>query len=240
MKRLTLALSRRTSRFFGFVEACGDRRQCEATALFPGLESRYERATKHSCWFLDLKQEPEGGMTETAKPRSYASIGGTAAHGGLHIFVDGCFEPKSRQGGWAFVACRDDVEIASGFGGVENSANNAMEAMALLQALLWVDRNASAEPAIIWSDSRYAVDGCNNLRLIWRHNGWKKIDPNQNARRRTIADAEIWKAIDAQLDRNRLLTVSWCKGHSGNDGNERADQLAELGRLSTGASTRSL
>ena len=187
-----------------------------------------------------FEREPQDGMTEIATPRSGADMAGTTAPEGLHIFVDGCFEPKSRQGGWAFVACRDGVEIASGFGGVENSANNAMESMAVLKAIAWLDSRAAGEPAIIWSDSLHAVNGCNNWRHIWKRNGWKKIDPNQKARRRTIADLEIWEAIDSRLSQNRLLTIAWCKGHSGNGGNERADQLAALGRLSIGASIRSL
>ena len=35
------------------------------------------------------------------------------AHG-LHLFADGCYHPHARQGGWAFVAYRNGVEIASG------------------------------------------------------------------------------------------------------------------------------
>lgn len=151
---------------------------------------------------------------------------------GLHVFADGCYEPRSRQGGWAFVAYRDAVEIAAGCGGETESGNNAMEAMALLAAALWVNGHALGEAAVIWSDSVHAVRGCNSLRPIWKHNGWKKLDANPRARRRTIADAKLWQAIDRQLSQNPLLAVAWCKGHSGIDGNERADRLAEQGRLS--------
>jgi ribonuclease HI len=151
---------------------------------------------------------------------------------GLHVFADGCYEPVSGQGGCAFVAYRDVVEIASDFGGVQDTANNSMELMAVLNAAMWIGSNAMGQPAVIWSDSIYAVKGCNSWRHIWKNNGWRKRGPNAKVRSRTIANPELWKAIDLQLSHNHLLTVAWCKGHSGILGNERADQLADNGRLS--------
>jgi len=161
-----------------------------------------------------------------------ATVGIPEAQHGLHLFVDGCYEPGSGHGGWAFVAYRDAAEIASGFGGVEDSANNSMELTAVLRAAIWINSGASGEPATIWSDSVYAVKGCNSRRHIWKNNGWKKSNPNGTARSRTIANAELWKAVDLQLSQNGLVTIAWCKGHSGIAGNERADALADKGRLS--------
>lgn len=150
----------------------------------------------------------------------------------LYVFADGCYEPVSSEGGWAFVVHRDDAEVACGFGGVKDTANNTTELIALLEAVTWINANATEEAAVVWSDSAYAVKGCNQWRHIWKNNGWKKISANAKARSRTIANPDLWKAIDGQLSRNRLLTIAWCKGHSGLAGNERADELAERGRLS--------
>lgn len=144
----------------------------------------------------------------------------------LHVFADGSFDPKSGDGGWAFVAYRNNVEIASGAGRHPHSANNAMEVLAVLQAAAWINSHALAERAVIWSDSIYAVKGCNSWRRIWRGNGWKKIVPNSRKRSRTIPDAEIWKAVDSELMHNPLISVAWCKGHAGVGGNEKADELA--------------
>jgi ribonuclease HI len=168
--------------------------------------------------------------TELCSPANITGI--TEARHGLQIFADGCYEPISGQGGWAFVAYLNVAEIASDCGGVPNSANNSMELMALLKALIWINCNAIGEPVAIWSDSIYAVKGCNSWRHIWKNNGWRKRGPNANLRSRTIANSELWKAIDLQLSQNHLVTIAWCKGHSGIDGNERADELADNGRLS--------
>ena len=164
---------------------------------------------------------------------SFAPTSGvTEAQHGLHLFADGCYEPGSGHGGWSFVAYRDAVEIASDFGGVDDSSNNAMELTAVLRAAMWINSQTAGEPAIIWSDSVYAVKGCNSRRHIWKNNGWKKSSPNGHGRRRTIDNADLWKAVDRQLSQNALVTIAWCKGHLGIAGNERADALADRGRLS--------
>lgn len=151
---------------------------------------------------------------------------------GLHVFTDGSYEPISGKGGWAFVVYRDGLEIASEFGGAQGSVDNTMELTALLKAALWINSNASGQPAVVWSDSAHTVKGCNSWRQIWKNNGWRKIVPNARARSRTIANRDLWMAIDLQLSRNLLLAIAWCKGHSGIVGNERADTLASHGRQS--------
>ncbi len=158
--------------------------------------------------------------------------GPPGARHGFHVFVDGCHEPGSGHGGWAFVVYRDDTEVASGFGGVERSTNNAMEVTAVLEAILWIENTAAGEPAVIWSDSVYAVDGCNHWRPIWKNNGWKKSNPGGRGRNRPIPDADIWKDVDTRLSGNPSIAIAWCKGHSGIAGNERADALADQGRRS--------
>ena len=150
----------------------------------------------------------------------------------LTVFADGSCEPLSRRGGWAFVAYRDATEIASAFGGVEDTANNTMELIALLNAIQWIEENATEQAVTLWTDSTYAADGCNRWRHIWKNNGWKKITPNAKMRKRAIADADLWQAIDARLVRLSLVTVAWCKSHNGLAGNERADELAAIGRVS--------
>lgn len=148
----------------------------------------------------------------------------------LDVYADGCYEPESGTGGWAFVAYRDGLEVASEFGHVERSSNNAMELMALLKAATWINGHAAGEPSTLWSDSAYGVNGCNHWRHIWKSRGWRKKGPDPKARSRTIADRELWMAIDDALSKNERLQVVWCKGHSGIPGNEKSDKLAEVGR----------
>lgn len=149
---------------------------------------------------------------------------------GLRVFCDGCHEPRSDTGGWAFIAYRDGAEIASGRGGVIGTSSNAMELRALLEAALWLNAHASGEPSILWTDSAYAVNGCLQWRHIWKNRNWRKRGAEPKARSRPVPHVELWTAIDAELSGNASIAVTWCKGHSGLLGNERADRLAEEGR----------
>ena len=163
-----------------------------------------------------------------------ADDGGNAEGAGndIHIYTDGCYEPVSGTGGWAFVAYRGDREVASHSGREERTSNNAMELRALLEAATWVVAQASGEAASLWSDSVYVVTGCNQWRHVWRNSGWRKKSPGSKARSRLVANAELWQDIDAVLSRHERVTVAWCKGHAGIPGNEKADKLAEFGRSS--------
>lgn len=148
----------------------------------------------------------------------------------VEVYADGCYEPSDQSGGWAFVAYCDGLEIASDFGHVASASNNAMELMALLQAAAWIGLHAPDQPSILWSNSVYAVTGCNRWRPIWKSRGWRKKGPDPKARSRAIPDRELWIAIDGILSGNTGITVAWCKGHAGIAGNEKSDELAERGR----------
>lgn len=109
--------------------------------------------------------------------------------------------------------------------------NNAVELTAILNAARWLNVHAANRQAVILTDSRYVLEGCNRWRFIWRGNGWKKIEPDSRRRKRAIADRALWQSLDTALQQNDQITVNWCKAHSGIAGNVRADALATQARL---------
>jgi ribonuclease HI len=157
-----------------------------------------------------------------------------AAHG-LTVFCDGGCVPNPGLGGWAFVVYRGGQEIAHDFGGIDSATNNVAELIALLRAVEWISVNSAGEPTSILSDSRYVVDGCNIWRYSWRSKGWKRKGADAKPANQAIANLDLWQAIDGALTRNPLISVAWCKGHSGIIGNVRADELASIGRASLGS-----
>ncbi len=144
----------------------------------------------------------------------------------MQVFTDGSFNVGSLIGAWAFVVFDGDERIHAERGTGEGSSNNAFEVLGVLNALLWLETSAPERIATVWTDSRHVVEGVNHWRMIWRGNGWKRVNPNFRARRREIPDAVHWRALDALLERNSHVTVNWCKAHAGNAGNEFADRLA--------------
>jgi ribonuclease HI len=53
----------------------------------------------------------------------------------------------------------------------------------------------------------------------WKRNGWK------TAARKPVKNVDMWQRLDKEVARHDVHW-EWVKGHSGIDGNEIADQLA--------------
>lgn len=151
---------------------------------------------------------------------------------GIHVFCDGACEPNPGAGGWGLAVYRDGTEIAQGCGGLVETTNNAMELTGMLKAIEWVLHHFMKDkPVTIWCDSMYVVNGCNDWRHKWKKNGWSRKGPNaKKPEAGAIANLDLWKAIDQALNVCSALTIHWVKGHNGTLGNERADELSNIGR----------
>ncbi|QIB38142.1 ribonuclease HI [Rhizobium oryzihabitans] len=154
---------------------------------------------------------------------------------GLHIFCDGASVPNPGVGGWGVVVYEDGAEIASAFGGDPDTTNNQMELTGLLNALEQAWKHITEWPEVtIWCDSQYCVKGVNEWMPGWKAKGWQRGGANAEPQNRVVMNVDLWKAIDEKMQefpKFGKIHVRWVKGHHGVAGNERADQLAEQGRL---------
>lgn len=136
--------------------------------------------------------------------------------GVLRIWADGACEPNPGPGGWGWH--RSDGE--SRFGGDEETTNNRMEMTAILEALRELP---DGKAVIIYSDSQYCVKGLTIWRKGWQKKNWmKKGEP--------MINRDLWLLLEEQLSRLDV-TTKWVKGHNGDAGNEKADELAVRGRM---------
>ena len=53
----------------------------------------------------------------------------------------------------------------------------------------------------------------------WKLRDWRTAD------RKPVKNVDLWQALDAARQPHEV-TWQWVKGHSGNEGNEHVDQLA--------------
>ena len=75
----------------------------------------------------------------------------------------------------------------------------------------------------IKSDSKYVVDGINHWLRNWKANKWK------NSKKKPISNMQMWKDLDSVLSYGHLrgcFTFSHVPGHSGDRGNDLADEAA--------------
>lgn len=103
-------------------------------------------------------------------------------------------------------------------GGATNGTNQIGELCAVLEALR---AHPGDEPLVIETDSQYAINCATKWVHGWKRNGWK------NSQKKPVKNAALIKAIDAELsERTGSVKFVWVKGHAGNAGNEKVDELA--------------
>lgn len=129
----------------------------------------------------------------------------------IEIYTDGSCSPNPGIGGWSFAAFCDGQEIHAASGGEVDTTNNRMELMGVFKALQWANKSRAASVTII-SDSTYALNGVKK----WTDKGAVKAGAK---------NADLWKLI-VPAQQQCGATLQWIRGHSGNPGNMRADNLA--------------
>ena len=64
--------------------------------------------------------------------------------------------------------------------------------------------------------------GISQWLSTWKSRGWKTTS------RGAVKNEDLWRRLDLLAEQHHVEWV-WVKGHSGHDGNERADELANRG-----------
>lgn len=103
-------------------------------------------------------------------------------------------------------------------GGATNGTNQIGELCAVLEALR---THPGDEELVIETDSQYAINCSTKWVHGWKRNGWK------NSKKEPVKNAELIRAIDDEIHRRKgRVRFVWVKGHAGNAGNEKVDELA--------------
>jgi ribonuclease HI len=139
----------------------------------------------------------------------------------VEIYTDGACRGNPGAGGWgAVLRCGEAKKEI--FGGEPHTTNNRMELTAVIRAL-----EALKVPSRLrlYTDSQYVKHGICEWILQWKKRDWRTVD------RKPVKNADLWRRLDELAQKHEIDWV-WVRGHSGHDGNERADELANLGVVS--------
>jgi len=74
----------------------------------------------------------------------------------------------------------------------------------------------------LYTDSNYLRQGITDWIHKWKLNNWR------TAAKKPVANRDLWIEI-SDLNEKMNVEWNWVKGHAGDPGNERADQLANMG-----------
>jgi ribonuclease HI len=140
------------------------------------------------------------------------------ASGIVQVFTDGACKGNPGPGGWGAWLRYGEREKEL-FGGELATTNNRMELTAVIRAL---EALRGRRRVRVHTDSQYVKNGITEWIHDWKKRGWRTVD------RKPVKNQDLWRQLEDLMARHEVHWV-WVKGHSGHDGNERADALANRG-----------
>ncbi|TRM58328.1 ribonuclease H-like domain-containing protein, partial [Schizophyllum amplum] len=166
---------------------------------------------------LRTRESLDDGLHALYGPPCVSVLADGSCSGAMPVWIDGSCINNGRAG------ARAGAGAYFGEGSPRNTAarvpgrqtNNRGEHLALICALLQV---GPATPLIIHCDSELVIRTYCYWARRYEQHGW------------TCANADlIMHAVDILRRRSSTVQFRWVRGHSGNTGNEAADQLAKSG-----------
>lgn len=136
----------------------------------------------------------------------------------VEIYTDGACKGNPGPGGWGVLIVHDGRRREL-HGGEAQTTNNRMELTAVIRALEALE---PATRARVHTDSQYVQLGISEWIHSWKRRGWRTAD------RKPVKNEDLWRRLD-ELARRHPVEWIWVRGHVGHPGNERADELANLG-----------
>ncbi|MDE2119666.1 MAG: ribonuclease HI [Betaproteobacteria bacterium] len=136
----------------------------------------------------------------------------------VDAYTDGACRGNPGPGGWG-VMLRAAGATKEMFGGEPATTNNRMEMWAAITALESLTQPCEVR---LFTDSQYVLKGMTEWMAGWKARGWKTAD------RKPVKNVDLWQRLEQAAARHTVQWV-WVRGHDGDPGNERADELANRG-----------
>jgi len=132
------------------------------------------------------------------------------------IYTDGACSGNPGPGGWGAVILDQDDKQKNISGSEKNTTNNRMELLAAIMSLKKIKTNSEV---VVFTDSTYVKNGITEWMKNWKKNGWK------NSSKKPVKNKDLWEKLDKLCEANSV-SWKWVKGHSTNEFNNLADELA--------------
>ena len=136
----------------------------------------------------------------------------------VEIYTDGACKGNPGAGGWGALL-QSGGKTRELHGGEPHTTNNRMEMTAVIRAL---ESLAPGSRVRLHTDSQYVQQGISHWIHAWKKRGWRTAD------KKPVKNEDLWRRIDELAGQHEIEWL-WVRGHDGNPGNEKADELANLG-----------
>jgi ribonuclease HI len=136
----------------------------------------------------------------------------------VEIYTDGACRGNPGPGGWGALLVSGEHRREL-WGGEAQTTNNRMELTAAIRALAALKRSCRVQ---LYTDSQYVRNGVTQWLAQWKARDWRTAD------KKPVKNVDLWMALEQEILRH-AIEWHWVRGHSGHDGNEQADRLANRG-----------
>lgn len=144
---------------------------------------------------------------------SLSCMGATAEY---LCYTDGsCKAGDEAPGGWGYHIRSPGGVVTEGRGGAVRTLAKVMEVRAVAEALRALPDGVRA---VVYSDNQPLVLGFDKRLRDWSESGFVGVDP-------LLVDG-VRGIVETIAEKRLTVRFAWVRGHNGNPGNERADELA--------------
>lgn len=127
---------------------------------------------------------------------------------------------KENIGGWG-VHLEYKSKIKELYGGEKNTTNNRMELTSCIKGLEAINRKTF--PVEVIMDSQYVISAFNEKWIDgWIKRGWR------TSQKKPVENKDLWLRLIELTKQFKDITFTKCRGHADNDGNNKADELANI------------
>jgi ribonuclease HI len=147
------------------------------------------------------------------------------------IYTDGACSGNPGPGGWGTVLYLADGTVHEMGGREPQTTNNRMEMQAAIAGLQLLQASGQTTPIELYTDSEYVKKGITQWIDGWKRRNW------QTSAKKPVLNQDLWQQLDAvnqAVAQQTQAPVKWIyvRGHAGNVGNERCDEIARSFSLS--------
>jgi ribonuclease HI len=141
------------------------------------------------------------------------------------MYTDGACSGNPGPGGWGAVIYFEEGAVYEMGGAAAETTNNRMEMQAAIATLQFLQTHHYHQAVELHTDSEYLKKGITQWIRGWKKKGWT------NSAGKPVLNQDLWKQLDEltqQLKQHDHVDITWkyVRGHTGNQGNERCDQIA--------------
>ena len=141
------------------------------------------------------------------------------------IYTDGACSGNPGPGGWGTRIEFDDGQVHELGGRDTKTTNNRMEMQAAVAALEFLNEaDGVGDRITLHTDSQYVQKGITGWIKGWKKKGWKTSSG------KPVLNKDLWQKLDdlSQSLSSEGVKIDWqyVRGHAGNPGNERCDEIA--------------